>query len=1207
MHTPHISSVRTLTASALLAMTGTAAFAESTPPAWADPLRQSEGTLAPYATMAVFPDAESAKAVDFDKSPYYRTLSGDWKFSWVDNPAKRPADFFKTDFDDSAWKTIPVPANVELEGYGRPIYTNVQYPFGNPTPPTIPGDYNPVSSYRRTFTVPEGWDGREVFLSFEGVNSFFEVWVNGVKAGFSKDSRTRATFDVTKLLKKGENLVAVQVFRWNDGSYLEDQDFWRLSGIFRDVSLWSAPKVRLADFFVTTDLTGDFSHATLKVAAKIADDSGSAAKVFLSGTLLDAAGKVVAEFPVLPVNAAPGAETAAAMETPVERPALWNAETPNLYTLLLSLKDESGKTLECVPWRVGFRKVEIKDGQLLVNGQAILIKGVNRHEWDPDSGQVMTMERMRSDIVLMKQNNINAVRTCHYPNDPRFYDLCDAYGIYIVDEADIECHGCTQLSSDPAWSAAYLFRTKRMVERDKNHACVIVWSLGNESGMGQNLRADYAWIKGRDATRPVQYEGDRSTSISDIVCPMYADPQFLVNYASLPRTKPLIQCEYAHAMGNSTGDLAAYWTPIYGGAPYLQGGFIWDFVDQGLSCPVPPEGKWVEAENPKEVPYDPARGTFFAYGGTFGPKGTPSDGDFCCNGLVGADRVPHPGLAEMKKIYQPIQMRAAEGSTLAKYRVELANWNRFTDPADTLVARWKVLENGHVLREGGCNLPHIAPGKTDVLEIGTNLTEADLKTGAEYIFDLSLVLKNAAPYAKAGHEVAWEQFSMSGAPEIAPAGDFDTKGGLSLGETPDAFTVSGGGFAVAVDRGTGFLASIKSGDKELLAGPLGPDFWRAPTDNDRGSRMADASPAPNPWNPGGMGVWREARKHWKATSVAAEKLPDGGVRVIVQGEIETPPCRLTLVWTISPDGTIDVAQSFLPSEHGVAPELPRFGMKGTLAKGFTHLAWYGKGPQETYWDRQNARLGLYRGEVKDQYCKGYVMPQESGNKEGVRWMDVTDDSGAGLRIVGEPTVSVNALPYEDDDLFCDSQMANFYPWQLAERGTTTLHIDLHQRGVAGDQSWGALPHAQYRLDAAPLFFRYRLEILREKSVAEKAAAQAWASGRVASAGTPAPLDEDNRPTLRELITTSDAYKQLQMHYRAEVGFGSGGQHWYGLTATASGEDFDVSVSYYRGRFRTYYPEVVIVPGPVQGPVKLTPADGSGTAPGSLKSEAPAGK
>ncbi len=1207
MHTPNLSSVRTLTASALfLAMTG-AAFAQSTPPVWADPARQAEGTLAPYATMAVFPDAESARAVDFDKSPYYQTLSGDWKFSWVDNPAKRPADFFEAGFDDSSWKTIPVPSNVELEGYGRPIYTNVQYPFGEPTPPTIPGDYNPVSSYRRAFTVPENWDGREIFLSFEGVNSFFTVWVNGVKAGYSKDSRTRATFDVTGLLHPGENLVAVQVFRWNDGSYLEDQDFWRLSGIFRDVYLWSAPKTRLADFFVTTGLSDDFSQATLKVAAKIACDSGSATKVFLSGTLLDSQGKVAAELPVASINATPDAESSAAVEAPVDHPALWNAETPNLYTLLLTLKDESGKTLECVPVRVGMRKVEIRNGQLLVNGQPILIKGVNRHEWDPDKGQVMTLARMEDDIRLMKANNINAVRTCHYPNDPRFYDLCDQYGIYVVDEANIECHGCTQLSSDPAWSAAYLFRTQRMVERDKNHPSIIVWSLGNESGMGENLRADYAWIKNRDATRPVQYEGDRSTSISDIVCPMYADPQFLVNYASLPREKPLIQCEYAHAMGNSTGDLAAYWAPIYGGAPYLQGGFIWDFVDQGLRCPVPPEGKWVEAENPKAVPYDPARGTFFAYGGTFGPKGTRSDGDFCCNGLVGADRVPHPGFAEMKKIYQSILLRAAEGSTLAKYRVELANWNRFSDPADTLVARWKVLENGHVLREGGANLPHIAPGKTGILEIGTNLTEADLKPGAEYILDVSLVLKDAAPYAKAGHEVAWEQFSMSGAPEIVPAGDFDTKDGLALSETPDAFNVSGGGFAVTVDRSTGFVSSIRCGEKEILADPLGPDFWRAPTDNDRGSRMADASPAPNAWNPGGMGTWRHARERWKVQSVAAQELPDGSVKIVTKGGIADPACNLTIEWTIRPDGTIDAVQSFLPSENGVAPELPRFGMKGTLAKGFTHLAWYGKGPQETYWDRQNARLGLYRGEVKDQYCKGYVMPQESGNKEGVRWMEIADDSGTGLRIVGLPAVSVNALPYTDDDLFCNSQMANFYPWQLPVRDTTTLHIDLHQRGVAGDNSWGATPHAPYRIDAAPLTFRYRLEILREKSVAEKAAAQAWASGRVASAGIPAPLEGDSRPTLRELITSSDAYKQLEMHYSVELGFGSGGQHWYGLTATASGEDFDVSVSYYQGRFRTYAPEIVIVPGPVQGPVKLPPADGSGSAPGSLKADDSAGK
>ncbi|HNX04416.1 MAG TPA: glycoside hydrolase family 2 TIM barrel-domain containing protein [Opitutales bacterium] len=1194
MHTPPCLHVRALTASAALALISFAsAQVPANAPEWADPSRQHEGTIAPFATMTVFPDADSAKALDFNKSPYYLTLSGEWKFNWVDNPAKRPTDFFKTDFDDSGWKTIPVPSNVELEGYGIPIYTNIQYPFGAPTPPTIPGDYNPVSSYRRNFTVPEGWDGREIFLTFGGVNSFFYLWVNGEKVGFSKDSRTPATFDVTKYLKKGENSVAVQVFRWNDGSYLEDQDFWRLSGIIRDVYLWSAPKVCIYDFEVATDVSEDLEESTLRVRATLANASDAGAAVLLSASLCDWQGVTVATIPEVKAEVGADGTASVALERVISpSPALWNAETPNLYSLFITLKDAEGRTLETVPWRVGFRRVDIRNGQLLVNGTPILIRGVNRHEWDPDKGQVMTRERMLQDILLMKENNVNAVRTSHYPNDPAWYDLCDEYGIYIVDEANIECHGWNQLSDDPAWKTAYMDRTQRMVERDKNHASVIIWSLGNESGAGANLAATYAWIKSRDKSRPVQYEGDRSFSVSDIVCPMYPDPQQLVNYASLPREKPFIMCEYAHAMGNSTGDVGAYWAPIHSGAPYLQGGFIWDWVDQGLRTPVPPDHKWVEAENPKAVPFDPARGSFFAYGGTFGPKGTPSDGDFCCNGLVGADRVPHPGLAEIKKVYQPIQMRMGNESSIEHFVVELSNFNSFTNPVDTLVAHWKVLENGKTLREGDAELPSVDFGETGVLEIDTGLKESDLAPLSETLLDVSLLLRDDAPWVRAGHEVAWEQFdigALSGTTYIIHFDSFAK--GPTLATMDGAYVISGEGYSISVDRTSGFVTSIQSGGAELLAGPLGPDFWRAPTDNDRGNGMADASPGKNQWTPGGMGIWRTARENWKASSVTAEKLEDGSVRVVAKGRIDSTKCNLVITWLVSRDGDITVTQDFMPAPNGVLPDLPRFGMMGTLAKGFTHLSWYGKGPQETYWDRQNARVGLYSGEVKDQYCTGYVMPQESGNKEGVRWMEITNDSGAGLRIVGVPLVSVNALPHTDEDLFCDSQQANFYPWQLPVRDTTTLHIDLHQRGVGGDNSWGAQPHGQYRIDAMPLSFACKLVILRTKSLAERAAQQTRASRRTVSDSDAQifALDSDDGtpPSLRELVRNPGSCRDLRTRYQIDTGFGSGGQWFYGLTTTIEGEDFAASFSYAQGRFRQY-PRYVFTP--VDNPLTVPSID-----------------
>ena len=1166
-----------LTSGLALALYPLNALAQNAPtPEWADPARQSEGTLAPCATMAVFPDWESAKALEFNRSPYYLTLAGDWKFSWVDNPAKRPADFFREGYDDSGWKTIPVPSNVELEGYGRPIYTNFQYPFGEPTPPTIPGDYNPVSSYRRSFTVPESWDGRETYLTFEGVNSFFFLWVNGNYAGFSKDSRTSATFDVTALLKKGDNLVAVQVFRWNDGSYLEDQDFWRLSGIIRDVYLWSAPKVHLADFEVKTDLAENLGSASLRIGASLTNDSSAPAEVTLSAFLTDGKFVTTAEIPEKRISLAPGAKQTLSLERAITpAPALWSAEEPNLYTLFLTLRDSSGRILECVPWRVGFRKVEILDGRLCVNGTPILIRGVNRHEWDPDKGQVMTRERMIEDIRLMKENNINAVRTCHYPDDPRWYSLCDEYGIYLVDEANIECHGDMALSDDPAWGAAYLFRTQRMVERDKNHASVIVWSLGNESGMGANLAADYAWLKNRDTSRPVQYEGDHSASISDIVCPMYAEPQQLRNYASLPREKPFIMCEYAHAMGNSTGDISAYWDPIYEGAPYLQGGFIWDWVDQGLRTPVPPENKWVPAENPKAVPFDAARGTFFAYGGTFGPQCTPSDGDFCCNGLIGADRIPHPGLAEVKKVYAPVQMSEGAGSTPEHFVVEFTNWNSFTS-LENLVAHWEILQNGRSLRSGDCAVPITAPFESGSIAIDTGLSSDSLKAQDEYILDLSLRLDTPTSWAEAGHEVTWGQFALA-VPENAPAAPDSLAPGASLATGGDTFVVNGDGWSAVIDRRSGFISSLKSGAKEILAGPLGPDFWRAPTDNDRGNHMTDESPAPNEWNAGGMGAWRKARENWKADSVTALQEPDGTVKVTVTGGIENPKCRLEITWLFDAN-SISVTQRFTPSQKGVLPTLPRFGMMGTIAKGFTHLSWYGRGPQETYWDRQNARIGLFSGEVKDQYCRGYVMPQESGNKESVRWLELSDDSGAGIRVVGMPVLSVNALPCTDDDLFCDSQKNNVYPWQIPVRDTTTLHIDLHQQGLGGDNSWGALPHAGYRIDAMPLNYSYRIVIL--KSVAARAALQTRAAGRTVSDISPFAPGADvspkgSVPSLREVIMNSDAWRDLQTSGAVSMTIGSHGTRAYGISTTVSGSDFSASFSYEQGSWRTT-PEYTLV-------------------------------
>ncbi len=1040
-------------------------------PEWQDETALHAGTEAPFATMAVFPTEEAARAVRREASPYFLSLAGEWKYHWVPRPADRVPGFWRPAFDDAAWGSIPVPSNVEIQGHGIPIYTNITYPWKVANPPLIAGDSNPVSAYRRTFTVPPAWQGREVFLTFDGVNSFFYLWLNGEKLGFSKDSRTPATFRLTPHLRPGENLLAVEVFRWCDGSYLEDQDMWRLSGIFREVYLWSTPPLQIRDFAVRTNLDAVYRDAELKVAAEVRNLSAQPQVVNLEAALVDPAGHEVCRAPAGGGTVAAGASATWEFSRPVANPLKWSAETPQLYTLFLTARDAGGRVLEVIPWRVGFRTTETKHGQFLINGRPVLIRGVNRHEWDPDLGQVMTRERMIQDIRLMKQNNINAVRTCHYPDDPCWYDLCDEYGLYILDEADIESHGMgygdVSLAKNPLWGPAHLDRTVRMVERDKNYACVVVWSLGNEAGFGENFVRDYQWIKQHDPSRPVHYEGDRSTQASDFVCPMYPEPQSVRNYAALPREKPFIMCEYAHAMGNSTGDIWAYWRPIYEGLPHLQGGYIWDWVDQGLRTPVPVSRKIERLENPKSLPLDPKLGTFFAYGGTFGPPDIASDGNFCANGLVSADRTPHPGLAEVKKVYQPIQMHAGD---LARGEVVMKNWADFRAAEDWLVGEWRVVADGRVLQQGRLDGLTLAPREQKTVAVP--LAPVAPAPGTEYWLEVSFQLKETTPWAEAGHEVAWGQFKLPGSAPVVPVATASLPP-LRLAQSADRITVTGGNFSAAVDRKSGLLVSLRTGETELLERPLGPDFWRAPTDNDRGNNMPRTD-GPNPWSPL-PGIWREAVQGWEARAVTAAQPDPGRVVVAVDGWLPAVACGYRITWTVLGSGDVRVDASFQPGDRPL-PELPRFGMQTMLRAGFDHLAWYGKGPQETYWDRQDARVGVYRGRVRDQYFD-YIKPQETGNKEAVRWLALTDEQGRGLLAVGEPLLSASALHYTTEDLYCPTQHEDFYRYLLPDRQTITLNLDLHQRGLGGDNSWGALPHEAFRLNPWPTTYSYRLHVL----------------------------------------------------------------------------------------------------------------------------------
>ncbi len=1038
---------------------------------WQNEAMLHAGTEEPFATMAVFPDEASALNQAGEPSARMASLNGDWKFRWAPSPADRVKEFWRPEFDDSAWGTIPVPSNVEVQGYGVPIYTNIKYPWKTATPPLIPDSVNSVSAYRNRFTVPRNWEGMEIFLTFDGVNSFFYLWLNGLKLGFSKDSRTPATFRITPYLRPGQNLLAAEVFRWNDGSYLEDQDFWRLSGIFRNVTLWAAPRVRLRDFEVQTKVDADYRDAELILSTEVKNHSNRPREISLEAALIDPAGRPVFRESAGKTRVAGGASASLRLSRRVIDPLKWSAETPHLYTLLMVLKDAKGKTLEAVPWRVGFRSVEIRNARLLVNGMPVIFRGVNRHEFDPGLGHVMTRERMVQDIVLMKRNNINSVRTCHYPDVPEWYALCDEYGLYLIDEANIESHGMgyddASLAKIPSWGPAHMDRTVRMVERDKNHPSIVVWSLGNEAGFGVHFEKTYAWVRQRDPSRPVQYEQAAETPFTDIVCPMYASLERLIRYENDPgKTRPFIQCEYAHAMGNSTGDIWSYWRPIYAGAKKLQGGHIWDWVDQGMRTPVPASRKIEFMENPRSLPFDPKLGTFFAYGGTFGPSdpGT-SDGNFCANGLVAADRTPHPGLAEVKKVYQPIQMKAGD---LSRGEVEIQNWFDFL-PAETwLEAGWTLVAEGKTLQRGG--IPGLTLAPREKKTVTLPLIPVAPEPGVEYFLEISFKLKSRSPWADAGHEVAWEQFKMPWtSPRAAAAKKLPR---LELADSAGRITVTGSGFSAAVDKKTGLLLSLKTGNQELLELPLGPHFWRAPVDNDRGSRMAGPEEAAS-----NLLVWRRAHETFKVKSVRVSRPASGKIVVSVDGRVEAVKCPCLIQWTFLGGGDVLVEAVLSSPADGAFPELPRFGMQTTLRAGFDNLEWYGKGPRETYWDRQDARVGVYRGKVSEQYAFSYVKPTESGNKESVRWIALTDGEGRGLLAAGRPLLSANALHQTTDDLFCATQLENFYPYQLPERQTVTLNLDYHQRGLGGDNSWGALPHEAFRLIMPPFEYGYRLKVL----------------------------------------------------------------------------------------------------------------------------------
>jgi len=1007
---------------------------------WENPKVLDRNKQAPHATYIIYDNQAAAVAGKPEASAYYKSLNGPWKFSIVKKPADRPQDFYAVNFNDKNWKDIPVPSNWEMQGYDIPIYTNIKYPFPK-NQPFIAPEYNPVGSYRKTFTVPQDWDNKEVMLHFGSISGYARIFVNGKEVGMTKASKTPAEFDITSFLKKGENLLAVQVFRWHDGSYMEDQDFWRLSGIERDVYLHALPAVSVTDYQVTATLDDTYTNGAFsaKIDLKKYNYGNAKGVGSFTFTLLDPAGKeVYANTQVLNANT-----KQLEFSSTLPRVEVWSNETPNLYRYIMKWEGQKGET-DVITGKTGFRRVEIKDAQLMVNGKAIMVNGVNIHEHDPINGHVPNRELMMKDLALMRQNNINTIRMCHYPHEPYFYDLCDEYGFYIVDEANIESHDMgsepgpfdkTQHAAYlPEWAPAHSDRIKRMLETDKNHPSIIIWSMGNECGNGPVFYDNYKWLKQRDPSRPVMFEQAMENSDTDIVAPMYPDISYMKEYAASDKQRPFIMCEYSHAMGNSNGNFQEYFD-IMETSPKMQGGCIWDWVDQGMTT---------HDENGVE---------YLAYGGDLGSKDMHNDENFCANGLVNANRLPHPGLFEVKKVYQDINFKYSNGKLTIKNKYQYTNLNAFD-------FKWELLKNGVKVQEGSLTLT-TAPGKETEVALG-----ADTTGDGEYYLSVYAYTKTATTLVPAGHEQAREQFKLE-------SGSFfnNTKvadGKVKYKQKGNTLTFEANGITGSFDLTTGALTSYKrEGDttETISAFPI-PYFWRAPTDNDFGSQDQKK-----------LAVWRTAHQNPKVDKVTVGKKTDTGLPVEVKYILSAANVPYTVNYLIQNDGSIKVTAAIDATGKGL-PEMPRFGMRMELPKTFENLEYYGRGPWENYDDRNTAAfMGTYKDNVANQFTWGYIRPQECGYKTDTRWLSLTGNDGKGLKIVGEQPLSFSAMNVSTENLDPGLTKAQRHTNDVHPQDTVYLHVDLKQRGVGGDNSWGALPHDPYRLTAPVYSYTYIISLL----------------------------------------------------------------------------------------------------------------------------------
>lgn len=1053
------------------------AFSQSSEPKdlstwWLNPQINRVGTLPPHADFFAFETTDLADIGQKEASRRFMSLEGMWKFHFAKNHNERPLGFEQTAFDDSRWEDFPVPGLFELNGHGDPIYKNIGYAWATQfesKPPYIEEKNNYTGSYRKSVRIPSDWKGENVILHVGSATSNLAVWVNGKFVGYSEDSKVAAEFDITDYVRAGKDaLIAMQVMRWCDGSYLEDQDFWRFTGIAREVYLCARPKAHIEDVRLQASLVGENlfdGELTASITVKGAKGYGLKAILQERGEILSRYEGPEGETPIVRYyydmtdiafqQVSIDDDGTAKIKITAPGVKAWTAETPNLYILRLELLDDKGELVEATTQHVGFRNIEIRDGQLLVNGKAVLIKGTDRHELDPEGGYVMSEERMREDILLMKRLNINAVRTSHYPNDPRFYDLCDELGLYVTAEANIESHGMgygnRTLAKEPAFEQAHIERNRNNIYVLKNHPSIIVWSLGNEAGYGPNFEKAYDFVKAYDATRPVQYERAEIDGKTDICCPMYADYNWCREYAENPaRTKPLIQCEYAHAMGNSLGGFKEYWELIRK-YPKYQGGYIWDFVDQAIYAHRDEDGKAVPGRSMDGSP------TFFAYGGDFG-RYPASDHNFNCNGFVNPERRPNPSAPEIQYYYQNIWSELLDKERLT---IDIFNENFFTD-LDDVYLEWAVLQNGNEIQTGYNHELQVLPQHHATYDLLSE--KADFST---YKGEIMLTL---AYYSKrTGDAIAMQQFEIAN--NSCSADKVCTKQGKEATQQPQVseqlacLTLTANGMAYTWNKQTGLIDYIDEGERELMQQgySLRPLFWRAPTDNDYGAGFQRR-----------FAAWKDPEM--KLTSFTHK--PDGNAHV-VEASYDMPSVggKLTLTYSLDPNGTLSVKQDFKAGTKAPnADYLPLFGMQLVMPRAYEKIDYYGRGPGESYCDRKDSQfLGHYNQSVSEQYFP-WVRPQESGNKTDVRYFSVLTTEGHGLTFRGMEPLECQVLNFLPEDLDDGPVKEDHHSHsaELEPRPFTVVRIASRVMGLGCVNSWGAWPEKKYMLPYGDYSLTFRI-------------------------------------------------------------------------------------------------------------------------------------